>query len=222
MLRACLSALAGLLAFSALAGTVDGRCDTALVLAIDVSNSVEEAEFRLQIDGLVEALEDPVITDALVEGQVALAVMQWSGAREQRVSVPWRRMATQADVAILAGTIRSLPRAYIRSGTAPADAIRRGLALLSEVPECRRHVIDLSGDGQRNMGLNVSRARDAAVAEGVTINAIAIETTGTAISDFYRSEMVTPDGFVMSARGHRDYPRAIRRKIQRELSPPVG
>lgn len=222
MLRTCLSTFVGLLASSALAGVADGSCDTALVLAIDVSNSVEEAEFRFQVDGLVEALSDPLIGESLVDGQVALAVMQWSGNREQRVSVPWRRMGSQADVDRLAGTIRTLPRAYTRSGTAPADAVRRALALLAEVPDCGRHVIDLSGDGQRNMGLDVSRARDAAVTRGVTINAIAIETTGTVIADFYRSELATPDGFVMSARGHQDYPRAIRRKMQRELSPPVG
>jgi Ca-activated chloride channel family protein len=222
MLRACLCALWATFAVPVLAGAADGTCETALVLAIDVSNSVDENEYRLQVDGLVEALRDPMIAEALVDGQVALSVMQWSGARDQRVSIPWRRMTSPAEVALMAGTLRSLPRAFIRSGTAPGDAVRRGLDLMAEVSDCARQVIDVSGDGQRNMGSDVARARDAAEAAGVTVNAIAIETAGNALSYFFRRELITSDGFVMSAQGHWDYPNALRRKIRRELSPPVG
>jgi len=221
MLRAVLCALA-LLPPPAQAGSAEGTCDTALLLAIDVSNSVDESEYRLQIDGLADALRDPEVARALVGGRVAVAVLQWSGPSQQRVSVPWRSMAAPADPTLLSAAVRALPRAYVRTGTAPAEAIRRGLALLAGAPLCRRHVIDVSSDGARNAGASVSQARDAAAARGVTVNAIAIETQGTGVADFYLAELVTPGGFVVRARGHRDYPRAIRAKILRELAAPVG
>ncbi len=220
MLRACLCALAVLPAPPALAGEAQDTCDTALLLAIDVSNSVDEAEYRLQIDGLADALRDPQVSEAMVEGQVAIAVMQWSGPGQQRVSVPWRSMAAPADPSLLSATVRALPRAHVRAGTAPAEAVHRALSLLAEAPPCGRQVIDVSGDGARNSGGPVPLARDAAAALGVTINAI--ETLGQGVADFYLEELVTPGGFLVRARGHGDYRRAIREKILRELSPPIG
>ena len=221
MLRAVLCALA-LFSPPAQAGMATGTCDTALLLAIDVSNSVDESEYRLQIDGLADALRDPETARTLVEGQVALAILQWSGPGQQHVSVPWRSMATDADPTLLSATVRALPRAFVRTGTAPAEAVRRGLALLAEAPTCARQVIDVSGDGARNTGGPVSPARDEAAVRGVTINAIVIETLGSGVADFYLEELVTSGGFVVRARGHRDYPRAIRAKILRELARPVG
>lgn len=222
MLRALLCALTLLLARSAHAGAAEGTCDTALLLAIDVSNSVDDAEYRLQTEGLADALRDPEVAAALVGGRVAVAVMQWSGPDRQRVSVRWHLMMSPADPLLLSAAVRSLPRAYERSGTAPAEAVLRGLALLGEAPSCERQVIDVSGDGTRNEGGPVTSARDAAKAAGVIVNAIAIETVGHGVADFFLSDLVTPGGFVMSARGHKDYSRAIRAKLLRELADPVG
>ncbi|TNC72594.1 DUF1194 domain-containing protein [Rubellimicrobium roseum] len=214
------------LALSLLLGPAPARtqevCGTALVLAIDVSNSVDRGEYRLQVDGLVSALSDPYIVEALIRDRVALSVLQWSGITQQEVSIPWRRMTTREDVLGFAAAAAALPRAFVHSGTAPGDAVLAALALLEEVPDCRRHVIDVSGDGQRNMGIDTTEARDAAQAAGVTVNALAIELVGNAISFFFRRQLVTSDGFVMAARGHLDYPRALRLKILRELTPPTG
>jgi Ca-activated chloride channel family protein len=222
MRLANLCALLALLSPPALAGAGDGTCDTALLLAVDVSNSVDDAEYRLQIDGLADALADIQVSAALLEGRVALAVLQWSGPGFQRLSVPWRTMDDPAAPALLSAAVRSLPRAFEGSGTAPAEAILQGLSVLQDAPACARQVIDVSGDGPRNIGGAVAPARDAAAARGVTINAIAIETTGRGVADFYLRELVTPGGFVMSARGHRAYAEAIREKLLRELADPVG
>nr|WP_245218950.1 DUF1194 domain-containing protein [Rubellimicrobium aerolatum] len=197
-------------------------CGTALVLAIDVSNSVDRGEYRLQIDGLALALQDPYIVEALVRGRVALAVLQWSGPDEQQVSAPWQLMASREEVAGLAAVVAALPRAFERSGTAPGDAVLRALALLADVSHCSRHVIDVSGDGQRNMGRDTAEARAAAEAAGVTVNALAIELVGNAIAFFFQRQLITADGFVLSARGHLDYPRTLRLKLLRELTPPSG
>ena len=222
MLRAAICALGLLPALPALAGEAEGTCDTALLLAIDVSNSVDETEYRLQIDGLADALRDPDVTQALVQGQAAVAVLLWSGPSEQHRAILWQEVRDPSDALFLSAGVRGLPRPYVRSGTALAEAILAALDLLAEAPPCGRHVIDVSGDGVRNAGASVPPARDEALLRGVTINGIAIETLGHGVADFFRDELVTPGGFVMAARGHGDYRRAIREKILRELATPTG
>lgn len=197
-------------------------CDTALMLAIDVSNSVDVAEYRLQIDGVADALRDPDIVEALVEGQMALSLMQWSGVDRQQTSLGWARMTTPADVIAFSAAARQVERAFILSDTAPAEAVTYAIARFSEVPDCARHVLDVSGDGTPNAGSDVRAARMAAERAGVTINGIAIESLGVAITGFFERALITRDGFVVTARGHREYPAAIRDKILREVSEVLG
>ena len=193
-------------------------CDTALILTIDASNSVDVAEYRLQANGLADALLDPEITEALIQGQTALMVIQWSGQDRQEISVPWARMRSEADVQDFSARARAMPRAFVMSDTAPAEAIRFALAQFADVPDCTRRVIDVSGDGTPNAGADTRPAIREAERQGVTINGIAIESMGLAITNFYRRGIITTDGFVITARMHRDYPRAIREKILRETS----
>lgn len=201
---------------------VTWACDTALVLMVDVSNSVDVAEYRLQTDGMAAALRDPRIVDEMVRGQVAVAVVQWSGAREQALSIPWERVRTALDAQSLATRAQDMERAFILSDTAPAEAVYFALDLFAEVPDCKRKVIDVSGDGTPNAGSDVRAARAAAERAGVTINGLAIESMGLAITGFYRNALITRDGFVMTARTHRDYPPVIRAKILREISRVLG
>lgn len=193
-------------------------CDTALALTIDVSNSVDPAEYRLQVDGMADALQDPDIVDAMVQGEVAIMVIQWSGADRQAVSIPWTRIRTALDAEALATQARLVERAFVLSDTAPAEAIYFALDQFDEVADCERRVIDVSGDGTPNAGGDVRTARATAERAGVTINGIAIESLGLAITGFYRTSIITRDGFVITARTHRAYPEAIRSKIFRELA----
>ncbi|MBE0413923.1 DUF1194 domain-containing protein [Yoonia sp.] len=197
-------------------------CDTALVLMVDVSNSVDAAEYRLQTDGMAAALRDPEIVDAMVRGQTAIAVVQWSGVDQQALSIPWQRINTGLDAQALAAQAAAMPRAFVLSDTAPAEAVYFALELFAQVPDCAHKVIDVSGDGTPNAGSDVRAARNAAERAGVTINGIAIESMGLAITGFYRNALITRNGFVITARTHRDYPRAIRTKIFRELSQVLG
>jgi Ca-activated chloride channel family protein len=89
-------------------------------------------------------------------------------------------------------------------------------------PACKRNVIDVSGDGTPNAGSDTRIARNLAERQGITINGIAIESMGLAITGFFRRAIITRDGFVITARTHREYPDAIRRKIIRELSRVLG
>lgn len=197
-------------------------CDTALILTMDVSHSVDASEYRLQIDGTSDALHDPEIIEALVLGQVALALVQWSGEDEQALSLPWTRMTDEASVAAFAQRVRTLPRAFTLSDTAPAEAVYFALSQFADVADCDRKVIDISGDGTANAGSDVLAARVAAERQGVTINGVAIESMGLVITTFYRRHLITRDGFVITARRHSDYPRAIRQKILREVSRIIG
>ncbi|MDZ4134301.1 MAG: DUF1194 domain-containing protein [Paracoccaceae bacterium] len=198
-------------------------CDTALVLAIDISGSIDPGEYAIQTQGLALALEDPAVAEALLAGQVALAVVQWSGTGRQSLVQPWQRMQTTADITGFAATARAQPRAFDASDTAVGEAISFAITQFDAVPDCRRRVIDISGDGPENAGFTVGRARQDAQIKGIEINAIAIEDMGqsTPITAFYRRWAITRGGFVMTARGLIDYPRAIREKLLREISKPA-
>ena len=199
-------------------------CDTALVLSIDVSGSIDSADYRLQTEGLAAALSDPEVAEALVRGQVALAVVQWSGAEQQSLSLSWQRMLTPEAVTRFAARATTMPRAFKGSDTAVGQALSFALGQFSAVPDCLRRVIDISGDGQENAGFTDAKARSEAVAAGVMVNAIAIEEPGPAspITSYYRGWVITPGGFVVTARGLQDYAETLRRKLLRELLEQVG
>jgi Ca-activated chloride channel family protein len=205
-----------------LQGSLVKACETALLLSIDVSNSVDPGEYRLQTDGLADALSDPEIIETLVRGEVALSVIQWSGVDRQEISIPWTRMRTALDVQAFAQRARLMLRAYILSDTAPAEALAFSLNQFAQVPDCERKVIDVSGDGTANAGSEVGPVRRRAERMGVIINGIAIESMGLAITNYYRRNLITRTGFVLTARGHLDYPRAIRLKILREITKVLG
>jgi Ca-activated chloride channel family protein len=199
-------------------------CETALLLSIDVSGSIDAGDYRLQTEGLAAALSDPEVADALVRGQVALAVVQWSGVEEQALVIPWQRMLAPGDVTSFAGRSARIPRAFSGSDTAVGQSIRFATAQFAAVSDCRRKVIDISGDGQENAGFTDAIARSEAVEAGLMINAIAIEEPGPAfpITSYYRNWIITPDGFVVTARGLQDYAGTLRQKLLRELTRPVG
>ncbi|MEI4470620.1 DUF1194 domain-containing protein [Frigidibacter sp. MR17.24] len=202
----------------------DTRCDVALVLAIDVSGSIDTAEYRLQTDGLALALSDPDVTSALVSGGAAVMVLHWSSVFQQQVVIPWRRMQEPGDVEALARDAGQLRRSFSRSDTAPGEMIAALPALFESAPPCLRRVADISGDGPVNAGRPVPPETRRAQQAGITLNAIAIEDRGSGnpITEFYRRYVITPDGFVMTARGLGDYAPVLRRKLLRELVIPTG
>lgn len=212
------------LALSCLTAWPAQCCDTALLLSIDVSGSIDIADYRLQADGLASALTDPAVVEALVRGEVALAVVQWSGPAQQALSLDWQRMLTEDAVARFAARAAAMPRAFKGSDTAVGEGLRFALAQFAAVPDCTAQVIDVSGDGPENAGFTDAKARFEAETMGITINAIAIEEPGPAapVTSYYRGWVITPGGFVMTARGLRDYAETLRLKLLRELGDPIG
>ncbi|TMV92901.1 DUF1194 domain-containing protein [Thioclava sp. BHET1] len=197
-------------------------CETALLLSMDVSGSIDRDEYRLQVDGLSAALLDPVVVDALVQGRDRLAVAQWSGAGQMTLSLPWTAINSHADAARFAARVQAMPRAYLGSDTAVGEAITFAVAQFADVADCERHVADLSGDGPLNAGRPTAAARRSAELQGITLNGLAIDGFGRTVTNFYLRHVITRDGFVVTAQGFLDYARAIRLKLIRELTRPIG
>jgi Ca-activated chloride channel homolog len=160
----------------------------------------------------------------LVQDQVALAVVQWSGVDQQALVLPWQRMLTAEAVTRFAARAGAMQRAFYGSDTAVGQGLRFALGQFAAVPDCRRMVIDVSGDGPENAGFTDAKAHAEAVAAGVMINAIAIEEPGPAspVTSYYRRWIVTPEGFVVTARGLQDYAETLRLKLLREVETPIG
>jgi len=194
-------------------------CDLALLLAVDVSGSVDRDEYRVQMDGLAAGLRDGIVADALIEQRAQVAVVQWTGASRQQVTVPWTRIATYADVLALADRIADDPRVWRNYSTAIGEALVVSRAALDEMAHCTRRVIDVSGDGVSNEGIEPATQRAAMTADGIIVNALAIETDATDLTGYFYENLITgPGAFVATANGFQDYPEQIKRKLQRETT----
>ncbi|MGG5819326.1 DUF1194 domain-containing protein [Falsiroseomonas sp. HW251] len=207
--------------------------DLLLVLAADVSQSMQDRDLRLQRRGYAEALRDAEVQGAIASGAnaaIGLLYMEWSGVEDQRVLLPWTRIG---DAEAAEGFASGLLEAPIRSGTwtsisgALAAARRQMAAAPFTAP---RRVVDVSGDGENNAGTPVEEERDAAVAEGIVINGLPIlrfdaRRSGaapngeTALEEHYR-RMVTggPGAFTVRAQGLENFSEAIRRKLIMEIA----
>ena len=195
-------------------------CKLALILSMDVSTSIDVGEYAYQRDGLADALLDTEVMSVLTRDRVALMVVQWSGAHDQRAVIPWQRMHSQGDVAAFSNRVRAMRREFINSKTAVGSAVSFSIEQFREAADCDRKVIDVSGDGASNSGINASGQSRRAARLGIEINGVAIDIMGNAISEYYRRYVTTPNGFVLTSTGFSDYPRTIRAKLLRELVKP--
>lgn len=213
-----------LIAFLVCLASKSAGCETALLLSIDISGSIDAGEYAMQTEGLALALNDAAIVETLVAGQMALAVVHWSGVGRQSLVIPWKRMLSAVDVANFAAATAAQPRAFTASDTAVGEAIDFSTGQFPPVADCKRKVIDISGDGPENSGFTDAEARARTVDLGIEINAIAIEDMGSTdpVTRYYQKWVITKGGFVITARGLQDYPRAMREKILREISKVIG
>ena len=205
-----------------LAGAAES-CEIALALAVDVSGSVDSQEYRIQMQGLAEALRDGAVADALVAAKARVMLVQWTGDSRQEVSVPWRAMESPADVAGLAERIESVPRRWWQFSTAIGSALEFIRTQFTEDIDCARKVIDVSGDGISNEGIAPASLRGRLWREGFTVNALAIEGTEGDLTVYYWENVVVGDkAFVVTANGFEEYPARIRLKLLRELTEQVS
>jgi hypothetical protein len=203
--------------------------DLALVLAVDVSRSMDDDEQRLQRDGFVAAFRADVVHDAIrkgVLGRIAVAYMEWSGPGEQTVVVPWMVIDGPPRAAEFAERLARTPIGRFMS-TSISGAIDHAVALLDQsgVQPLRR-VIDISGDGPNNTGRMVTLARNDAIAKGITINGLPFmlkRPTGFGdienLDWYYQDCVIGGQGaFIVPVREKHHFADAIRTKLVREIA----
>lgn len=201
----------------------EAKCRQALALGLDVSGSVDAAEYRLQLDGLAAALTDPEVEAAFLdmpEVPARVAVFEWSGPNAQRLLLDWVEITSPDDLERAADVLRRSMRSLSEPSTALGRAKSFGSALLKTQSECWRHVLDISGDGTSNTGPRPQDVRP----NGVVINALVIggdrqETDLPALAGYFRTYVIQgADAFVETALGYDDYQAAMVRKLKRELT----
>ncbi|WP_158966418.1 DUF1194 domain-containing protein [Chachezhania sediminis] len=202
-----------------LAASPAASCDLALALAVDVSGSVDAGEFRLQMDGLALALRDGVVSEALVRGQAQVSLVQWTGTSRQEVTLAWTRIDSFEALDAFAALIETAPRGWRNFSTAIGEALEFTMASFDRVERCDRMVIDVSGDGVSNEGIEPREIQADLRARGITVNAIAIEEGNPDLTAYFFENVITgPGAFVVTAATFEDYPAQIRRKLLKEVA----
>jgi Ca-activated chloride channel family protein len=194
-------------------------CELALVLAVDVSGSVDAQEYETQMQGLAFGLRDGIVMDALVAQSAKVTLIQWSGSSRQRQTLPWVQIDGYQDVETLSDKIANDPRVWRNFSTAIGEALELSITALEDATECARKVIDVSGDGVSNEGAIPKSFHPALKAKGIIVNGLAIETDQTDMTAYFYENLIVGDGaFVVTADGFDDYPAQIKRKLQRETT----
>jgi hypothetical protein len=221
----------GVLVAGALAGIAspqpavpeEDRVDLQLVLAVDVSGSMDLRERRFQRQGYVEAFAHPEVLEAIrsgPRGRIAVTYVEWASQTRQVVVVPWRVIGDEEEVLDFAD---DLARAPVNSGVRTSISgamLFAANAFRSSGVVSERRVVDISSDGVNNEGLPVSTIRDLLVGQGITINGLPILITGAqGLDEYYRVAVIGgPGAFVIPVTVHADIIRAIRRKLVVEMA----
>ncbi len=199
-----------------------GDVDMVLLLALDISASVDDDEYLLMRNGLAAALASPEVAKAVssgVNGAIGLSVVQWSGFSEQHVNIAWTRIETEADLKRISSDIRHIGRRWDHGSTDIGGAIDFCRRKVLEAPfAAPRRVIDIAGDGTNNTNRTPNLDRDAAVKAGIIINGLAITGGRTTLIDYYNRFVIGGEGsFVETADDYPGFERAMRRKLIREI-----
>jgi Protein of unknown function (DUF1194) len=210
------------------------RVDLLLVLASDVSRSVDADKFELQRRGYGQALSDPRVVEAIrsgSNGRIAVCFIEWSGVMSQKVVIDWTAIGDAATARQFGDRILEAPRSFA-DRTSISAAIDFAMTHLEKAPfEAPRRTIDVSGDGTNNSGREVTAARDEALAKGVTINGLVIlserplawnpEHTNPpgGLANYYRDNVVGgPRAFVMAAQDFNAFGQALINKLIAEVA----
>ena len=193
----------------------------ALVLAVDVSESVSPERYVLQHDGIARAFETPRLVDAIAAapGGIEALVLEWSDPDKIAITVGWTRIANQVGASAFAGAVRATQRTS-HGLTAIGAAMLAAAAAFDHLPEPAAHkVIDVSGDGMANFGPQPAVVRDQLVAQGITINGLAILTEEPWLDDYYRHNVIGgPSGFCIVAANMDSFAEAMLKKLVQEIA----
>ncbi len=220
------AAVAALLLLAVTAQAQAAKTDMAVVLAVDVSESVDAGEYVLQHEGIARAFESKPVLDTIrggTHGAIDAMVLEWSDRDKQVVTVDWTRISDAATAAAFAGKVRASTRSSAGL-TAIGDALLASAAAFSRLQdEPDRRVIDLSGDGMANIGPKPDEVRDRLVAQGITINGLAILKTEPWLDQYYDQYVVGGDhGFLLKVEDFQSFATAIQQKLLGEIAARPG
>ncbi|MEM5470194.1 DUF1194 domain-containing protein [Hoeflea sp. AS60] len=196
-------------------------CGLSLVLALDVSSSVDDDEFTLQTGGLAGALRDPDVRRSIVAaGGIQATALEWSGRYQQVDIASWSLLTGDADIFSFADRIEAHQRVHQEFPTALGYALGHAATRLSKAPlDCARSVIDVSGDGINNEGFEPALAYRNFDFSNVTVNGLVIQGADPDPVAYYRAEVIRgPGAFVVVADDFTDYENAMKRKLLREIN----
>jgi Protein of unknown function (DUF1194) len=210
------------------------QVDLLLVLAADVSRSVDHQKFMLQREGYAAAVSNPQVLDAIrsgINGKIALNFLEWSGVGAQKVVIDWTMIDGPASARRFGDQLVEAPRSFA-DRTSISGGIEFAMEQFKRAPfQAARRTIDISGDGTNNAGRDVRLARDEAVAQGVTINGLVILSQSQVpwnpehtnppggLENYYREHVVGgPGSFVVAAEGFESFGKAIVKKMIAEIA----
>lgn len=212
------------------AAAAQERVDLELVLAADGSGSIDETEFRLQRQGYANALQHPRVLDAIRGGQyrkIAVAYVEWASPTSIATIVDWRVIGDAATAKAFATALMGAPR-EVTGYNSISRAIEYSHRLIeTNAFEGTRKIIDISGDGPQMNGPPLEETRAAALAAGITINAIAILSRGghvprrfgEPLDEHYKRDVIGGMGaFVMVADEDTPFEQVVLQKIVREVA----
>ena len=213
------------LLFAASPGQADEVVDLELVLAIDASSSVDEAEWALQMRGYAAAFQDPRVLAAIRSGptkRIAVAVLVWADSTVPTWGSDWFLLTTADDAARFAAFMAGLQR-HAEGGTGIGAGVAMAIRKLDRNGlAAPRQVVDVSGDGRetpaREVVVLMPQARAMARARGVTVNGIVVLNEDPDLANWYRNNVINgPGAFVVTADDYTDFAAAILLKLLREI-----
>lgn len=196
--------------------------DVAILIALDVSASVDASEFDLMREGLAAAISSPEVTAAVVNGKrgaIAVSVVQWSGFTEQEMKLDWTRLSSTAELTDFANRIRKMSRRYSDGATDIGGALNFSRKKVLASPfQASRSVIDLAGDGPNNVNFSPRIERDLAIKDGITINGLAVIGEVSKLEEYFTRFIIGgPNAFVEKTADYDGFMRAMERKLIREI-----
>ncbi len=205
-------------------GLLSARMELHLVLAFDVSASVNDAEFALQRDGTAEAFRSFRVRAAIEEapGGVAIAIVQWSSIGQQALGLDWAHLDSPEDMDRFADEVAAMPRRLSGGGTMIHAGLRFASEMFDTAPgTARRQVIDLSGNGRTDDETALLEMRDRLNSRGIVINGLAVEEDHHDLTRYFNRVVIGGAGaFVETADDFPVFAKAIERKLYREISGP--
>jgi hypothetical protein len=200
------------------------RVDLELVLAVDTSGSVDSSEYKLQIEGLVQAFRDPAVIAAIIgtgpTGGVAATVVHWSSVNEQEQMVPWTVLKNEYTSLRFADAIAAAPTRSFSDSTGIGGVLQYSERLIRRNRFVgRRKSIDVSGDGSNNSGIPPLLVRDMVTDEGITVNGLTILTDEPFLHLYFAENVIGGAGaFVVTVNDYADIVIGTRNKLLREIS----